>query len=90
MAIQRMPYPPYVKIDEADIMLRKAISTFVVMAFVIPLCIETNYAAKEKFIGINVSAILFLFTFLFLITEEYLSVLLFSGLNGNEWSQIDL
>lgn len=89
MSIQRMPYPPYVKIDEADIMLREAISTFVVLIFVIPLCIETNYAAKEKFIGINVSTV-FLFTFSFLITEEYLSVLLFSGLNGNEWSQIDL
>lgn len=55
MSIQRMPYPPYVKIDTADIILREIISTFAVMAFVIPLCMEANYAAKEKFIGINVS-----------------------------------
>ncbi|TGZ53371.1 phospholipid-transporting ATPase ABCA3 [Temnothorax longispinosus] len=54
MSIQRMPYPPYVKIDEADVMLRKGISQFVVLVFVIPLCIEASYATKEKFIGVNV------------------------------------
>lgn len=89
MSIQRMPYPPYVKIDEADTLLREAISTFAAITFVIPLCIEASYASKEKFIGINVSTVLFLFTFPFLITEGYLSVL-FSGLNGNEWSPINL
>lgn len=61
MSIQRMPYPPYIKTDEADIVLREVISTFAVIAFVIPLCIEASYAAKEKFIGVNVSTELFLF-----------------------------
>lgn len=74
MSIQRMPYPPYVKIDEADIVLREVISTFAVIAFVIPLCIEVSYASKEKFIGVNVSIVLFHFTsHLFLITEKYLA-----------------
>lgn len=87
-----MPYPPYVKIDEADILLREAISSFAVIAFVIPLCIEVGYAAKEKFIGVNVSiTLVFSTSFIFLLfTEKYLIVLLFSGLNGNEWSQIGL
>lgn len=55
MSIQRMPYPPHIKIDTADVILREVICTFAVIAFVIPLCIEANYASKEKFIGINVS-----------------------------------
>ncbi|KAM0731026.1 Phospholipid-transporting ATPase ABCA3 [Formica fusca] len=54
MSIQRMPYPPHIKIDTADVILREVICTFAVIAFVIPLCIEANYASKEKFIGINV------------------------------------
>lgn len=65
-----MPYPPYVKIDEADIVLREVISTFAVIAFVIPLCIEAGYASKEKFIGVNVSIVLFLFIFLFVLNHE--------------------
>lgn len=67
MSIQRMPYPPYVKIDVADVLLRKAICTFAVTAFVIPLCIEASYSSKEKFIGVNVSiSFYFLISFLFL------------------------
>ncbi|XP_076395704.1 phospholipid-transporting ATPase ABCA3 isoform X2 [Megachile rotundata] len=54
MSIQKMPYPPYVKIDESDIMLRMAVCMFAVIALLIPLCIETNYATKEKYIGVNV------------------------------------
>ncbi|XP_012538072.1 phospholipid-transporting ATPase ABCA1 [Monomorium pharaonis] len=54
MSIQRMPYPPYVKIDDADVFLREGICTFAVIAFVIPLCIEASYASKEKFIGVTV------------------------------------
>ncbi|XP_029158875.1 LOW QUALITY PROTEIN: retinal-specific ATP-binding cassette transporter-like [Nylanderia fulva] len=54
MSIQRMPYPPHVKIDTADIILREVICRFVVTAFVIILCIEANYASNEKFIGVNV------------------------------------
>ncbi|XP_011251490.2 retinal-specific ATP-binding cassette transporter [Camponotus floridanus] len=54
MSIQRMPYPPHIKIDPADIMLREIICTFAVMVFVIPLCVEATYASKEKFIGVNV------------------------------------
>ncbi|XP_018306221.1 ATP-binding cassette sub-family A member 1 [Mycetomoellerius zeteki] len=54
MSIQRMPYPPYVKIDILDIVLRMVIVSFGVTIFVITLCVETNYASKEKFIGINV------------------------------------
>lgn len=57
MSIQRMPYPPHVKIDVADTVLREVISAFAVTLFVIPLCIEANYASKEKFIGVNVSVI---------------------------------
>ncbi|XP_011879850.1 PREDICTED: retinal-specific ATP-binding cassette transporter-like [Vollenhovia emeryi] len=54
MSIQRMPYPPYVKIDEADVVLREVISSFGVIAFLIPLCVEASYFSKEKFIGVNV------------------------------------
>lgn len=54
LSIQRMPYPPHVKIDESDTMLRLVICMFAVIAFLIPLCIETNYATKEKYIGVNV------------------------------------
>lgn len=50
-----MPYPPYIKTNLADTSLRELISVFAVAIFLIPLCIETNYAAKEKFIGVNVS-----------------------------------
>lgn len=56
VSIQEMPYPPHVKIDDADVMLREAICTFAVISFLIPLCIEANYASKEKFIGVNVSS----------------------------------
>ncbi|KAG7200279.1 hypothetical protein KM043_017746 [Ampulex compressa] len=54
LSIQQMPYPPYVKIDVADMALRSVICMFAVVAFLIPLCIEANFAAKEKFIGVNV------------------------------------
>lgn len=57
MSIQQMPYPPHIKIDAANIILRAVISTFAVLTFLIPLCIETTYASKEKFIGVNVSTI---------------------------------
>ncbi|XP_011050473.1 PREDICTED: ATP-binding cassette sub-family A member 1-like isoform X1 [Acromyrmex echinatior] len=54
MSIQRMPYPPYVKIDVADTVFRMIIVSLGVTIFLITLCVETNYASKEKFIGINV------------------------------------
>lgn len=56
MSIQRLPYPPHVKIDDGDLLLREVIATFAVITFVIPLCIEANYASQEKFIGVNVSS----------------------------------
>ena len=91
MSIQRMPYPPYVKIDMVDTVFRIIIVSLGVTIFLITLCVETNYASKEKFIGINVSILFFLYIFCtFLITKKYLFVLLFSGFNGNEWSQIGL
>jgi len=60
MSIQRMPFPPYVKIDVIDTILREMISIFAVIIFIIPLCVEASYASKEKFIGVNVSTIFFL------------------------------
>ncbi|XP_017755068.1 PREDICTED: ATP-binding cassette sub-family A member 1-like [Eufriesea mexicana] len=54
VSIQQMPYPPYVKTDDFDTLLRLVICTFAVIAFLFPLCVETNYATKEKYIGINV------------------------------------
>ncbi|XP_014485767.1 PREDICTED: ATP-binding cassette sub-family A member 1-like [Dinoponera quadriceps] len=54
MSIQRMPYPPHVKIDDSDTILRAMIATFAVIIFIIPLCVEASYAAQEKFIGVNV------------------------------------
>ncbi|XP_076622006.1 phospholipid-transporting ATPase ABCA3 [Colletes latitarsis] len=54
VSIQRMPYPPYTKVDESDTILRLTMCMFAVIAFIIPLCIETSYATKEKYIGINV------------------------------------
>lgn len=49
-----MPYPPHAKTNDFDILLRLLICTFAVIAFLFPLCVETNYATKEKYIGINV------------------------------------
>ncbi|KAK9310741.1 hypothetical protein QLX08_000052 [Tetragonisca angustula] len=54
VSIQKMPYPPYVKIDEFDTILRLVICMFAVIAFLIPLCVEINYATTEKYIGVNV------------------------------------
>nr|XP_033321242.1 retinal-specific phospholipid-transporting ATPase ABCA4-like isoform X1 [Megalopta genalis] len=54
ISAQRMPYPPYIKIDEADVILRLVICMFAVIAFLTPLCVETSYATKEKHIGVNV------------------------------------
>lgn len=50
-----MPYPPYVQLNENDMMTRILFCGFAVIAFLIPLCVEATYAADEKFIGINVS-----------------------------------
>lgn len=74
MSIQRMPYPPYIKMDQADIILRQVICTFAVIAFLMPLCVETNYASQEKFIGITVSTVsynLFMSYTIFLIAIKY-------------------
>ncbi|XP_039306683.1 retinal-specific phospholipid-transporting ATPase ABCA4 isoform X2 [Solenopsis invicta] len=54
MSIQRMPHPPYVKLDSRDVQFRELICSMVPAVFLIPLCIETIYASKEKFIGITV------------------------------------
>ncbi|XP_039306572.1 retinal-specific phospholipid-transporting ATPase ABCA4 [Solenopsis invicta] len=54
LSIQRMPYPPYIRIDDADVIVRELICGIAVTIFVIPLCIEANYATKEKFIGVTV------------------------------------
>ena len=50
-----MPYPPHIKVDDNDEMIRTMYSMTAVMAFLIPLCIEATFAANEKFIGVNVS-----------------------------------
>lgn len=50
-----MPYPPYVQLNENDMITRILFCGFAVIAFLIPLCVEATYAADEKFIGINVS-----------------------------------
>ncbi|XP_076762980.1 ATP-binding cassette sub-family A member 17 [Xylocopa sonorina] len=54
VSIQGMPYPRFIKVHESDKISRMAICMFAVIAFLIPLCIETNYATKEKYIGVNV------------------------------------
>ncbi|KOC60391.1 ABC transporter A family member 6 [Habropoda laboriosa] len=54
VSLQKMPYPPFIKRDESDIILRLAICTFAVIGFLIPLCVETNYSTAEKNIGVNV------------------------------------
>ncbi|XP_032690164.1 phospholipid-transporting ATPase ABCA1-like isoform X2 [Odontomachus brunneus] len=54
MSIQRMPYPPHIKIDASDTILREMMAMFVVIILVISLCIEANYASQEKFIGVTV------------------------------------
>ncbi|XP_015178503.1 PREDICTED: ATP-binding cassette sub-family A member 1-like [Polistes dominula] len=51
--IQRMPYPPYIKTNENDKVLRQIILVFAVAIFLMPLCVEINYTAREKFIGVN-------------------------------------
>ncbi|OAD58505.1 ABC transporter A family member 3 [Eufriesea mexicana] len=58
VSIQQMPYPPYVKTDDFDTLLRLVICTFAVIAFLFPLCVETNYATKEKYIARFVITIL--------------------------------
>lgn len=50
-----MPYPPHVEPNEVDNIFRTIFCAFAVLAFLIPLCIETSYASEEKFLGINVS-----------------------------------
>ena len=52
-----MPYPPYIGLDVSDAIARILYCAFAVIAFLIPLCVESTYAAKEKFIGINVSSV---------------------------------
>ncbi|XP_011496889.1 PREDICTED: ATP-binding cassette sub-family A member 1-like [Ceratosolen solmsi marchali] len=54
ISIQKMPYPPYIKLNENDMISRILFCGFAVIAFLIPLCVEATYAADEKFIGINV------------------------------------
>ncbi|XP_008203603.1 phospholipid-transporting ATPase ABCA1 isoform X2 [Nasonia vitripennis] len=54
VSIQQMPYPPYVQLNENDMITRILFCGFAVIAFLIPLCVEATYAADEKFIGINV------------------------------------
>ncbi|CAK9811271.1 Phospholipid-transporting ATPase ABCA3 [Anthophora quadrimaculata] len=54
VSLQKMPYPPFIKKDESDIMLRLAMCTFAVIGFLIPLCVEANYSTAEKNIGVNV------------------------------------
>jgi hypothetical protein len=71
MSIQKMPYPPHVKIDTTDLVLREVICTFTVISFLIPLCIEANYASKEKFIGVNVSSVIFFYVLSYLCSIIY-------------------
>ncbi|OAD58503.1 ATP-binding cassette sub-family A member 3 [Eufriesea mexicana] len=54
MSIQQMPYPPYVHTYRIDISLGYMMCIVAVIAFLFPLCVETNYATKEKIMGINV------------------------------------
>ncbi|XP_017876215.1 ABC transporter A family member 1-like [Ceratina calcarata] len=53
VSIQRMPYPPYVKVDTGDTILRTVFCMFSVIAFVVPLALEINYSSKEKQIGVH-------------------------------------
>lgn len=57
MSIQRMPYPPHIETSDSDVIIRQIIASFAVILFVIPLCIEANYASQEKFIGVTVSIV---------------------------------
>lgn len=41
--------------DNIDSTLKQLYVGFAVVAFSIPLCIETTHASEEKFLGINVS-----------------------------------
>ena len=50
-----MPAPPHIKMDAEDEEIRNCMCGLAVIAFLIPLCTEANFAANEKFIGINVS-----------------------------------
>ena len=53
-----MPIPPHTEPDVGDEVFREIFCGFALLAFLIPLCIETSYASNEKFLGINVSNIL--------------------------------
>jgi len=94
MSIQQMPYPPHIEENVNDIGFRVAISNNGIIAFLIPLCIESTYASKEKFIGVNVSMLLYNFFFFFMYFRDYckilLTCLLFTGFNGDEWRDSDL
>ncbi|XP_066601076.1 phospholipid-transporting ATPase ABCA3-like [Prorops nasuta] len=54
ISIQQMPYPPYIKIDNKDISLREIAASFALIAFLIPLCNEVGFVAREKYLGINI------------------------------------
>ncbi|XP_008205027.1 phospholipid-transporting ATPase ABCA1 [Nasonia vitripennis] len=51
---QELPVPPHFQPSEVDEIMNTVFSAFAVMAFMIPLCIETSFASDEKFLGINV------------------------------------
>ncbi|XP_014230700.1 ATP-binding cassette sub-family A member 1-like [Trichogramma pretiosum] len=54
MFTQHMPTPAHVKIDIGDELFRQSFILFILVAFLIPFCIETYYASQEKFLGVNV------------------------------------
>lgn len=57
MAIQQMPYPPYIKSNPDNAILLSFVATLSAFVFLIISSIEISFPANEKFIGINVSIV---------------------------------
>ncbi|KAJ8686329.1 hypothetical protein QAD02_022123 [Eretmocerus hayati] len=54
IAVQRLPYPPYLEQSQADESIRQFFGSLAVVVFMIPLFIETSKASSEKFLGVSV------------------------------------
>ena len=53
--MQRMPYPAHFEERcKNDLVMRAMYPIVAILAFLIPLCIETTYPTNEKSLGLNV------------------------------------
>ncbi|XP_063977334.1 uncharacterized protein LOC135162614 [Diachasmimorpha longicaudata] len=54
ISIQKMPYPPYTRVDRGTAIGGDTFAEIIRFIFLIILCIEISFPANEKYIGINI------------------------------------